>query len=167
MFLFVVIYRSLQKLLFVRCGLLAEHILLVRVALRRQSIVIVAQQRGNSFAAAFVFLKEGQQVARYRVHLFAEQTLLRQVVGHAAALFADLVQLLRRLHHLFSNIRIVHRAGADVVARLGNLRRSLHQRIHEVARPLVGTFHHPAQGRAVAVGAIQQGIAQAAHPILA
>ena len=61
----------------------------------------------------------------------------------------------------------MHRTGADVVARLSNLRRSLHQRIHKVACPLVGAFHHPAQGRAVAIGAIQQGIAQAARAVLA
>ena len=61
----------------------------------------------------------------------------------------------------------MHIACLDIVARLGNLRRSLHQRIHEVACPLVGAFHHPAQGRAVAIGAIQQGIAQAAHAVLA
>ncbi|OAM29367.1 hypothetical protein [Eikenella sp. Marseille-P7795] len=81
-------YRSFQKLLFVGCGLLAEHILLVRVALRCQGLVIVAQQRGNSLAAAFVFLKEGQQLARYRVHVFAEQALLQQMVGCRQMVFS-------------------------------------------------------------------------------
>ena len=61
----------------------------------------------------------------------------------------------------------MHRAGFDVVSRFGNGRGGLHHGAYHISRALVGALHHAAQSRAVAVGAVQHGIVQAADTVLA
>ena len=61
----------------------------------------------------------------------------------------------------------MHIACFDVVTRFGNGRRGLHHGAYHISRALVGALHHAAQSRAVAVGAVQHGIVQAADTVLA